>query len=209
MINEQKERNTLTKMSDLEYSKNDVEMMRYRDNKAAYWFGIGGMAFSMLACFIGLNSMTGATFNTMIVIMINIAVLLGGFLACERTKSYSKGGCIALIIYGGVSFARMFYVPLIILINYTTYSNYLAGSPDVTAEQYESAVYYLGPTITAHDGINNVSANAFLWSNGYFRGITAMILLAASAALFIVAGVIGFMRSQKLTKYLDSINQKK
>ena len=56
MINEQEKKATISKMSDLEYAKNDVEMMRYRANGLSNKLGLLGMAFSVLGMFICLNS---------------------------------------------------------------------------------------------------------------------------------------------------------
>lgn len=215
MINEQKERNTLTKMSDLEYSKNDVEMMRYRPCKLAYSLGLGGMFLSLLACFVGLNSMAGGTVNTIIVIMVNIVVLLGGFLACEKAKSYSQTGNIALLVFGGISVARIFYVPIIIMTNFATFASFIGADgkirQDLTAEELETlkgAQANLGPTVTAHYS-DATAANAFLPASGYFRGIAAIVLLAISAAMFIAGGVIGYLQSKKLNTYLDSLKEAK
>lgn len=213
MINEQKERNVLTKMSDLEYTKNDLEMMRYRNNKLAYSLGLGGMAFSMLACFMGLNSINAGTANTMVVIMLNILVLLGGFLGCEKTKSYSKAGCISLFVFGGLSFARIFYVPIIILTNFATYSEYLDGNINGTLTEeeltkFKDAASNLGPSITSKYSTSATSSYAYFFANGTARGIVTIIFLAASAALFIAGGVIGYLRSKKLTDYLTSVGSK-
>ena len=52
MINEMEKNKTMSKMSDLEFDKNSVEMMRYRNNKLAYGLGLGGLVFSVLASFI-------------------------------------------------------------------------------------------------------------------------------------------------------------
>lgn len=213
MINEQKERNTLTKMSDLEYSKNDVEMMRYRNNKLAYWLGLGGMAFSLLAGFMGLNSLSSTTANTMVAIMINIIVLLGGFLAVEKTKNYSTNGCIATIVFGGLSVARIFYYPILLIINFNSFiglvDGHLAGTLTEAQEKaYTDALGMLGPSVTASYTKTNL-ANAFFFPNGNARAATMIVLLAISAAMFIGGGVIGFMRARKLNTYLESINQKK
>lgn len=213
MINEQKERNTLTKMSDLEYSKNDVEMMRYRDNKMAYWFALGGMVFSLLACFMGLNTLTASTANTMVAIFINIIVLLGGFLAAERTKSYNVNGCIAVIVFGGVSVARIFYYPLLIMINFNTFMGLVDGEiantlTEAEKETYTNAYNMLGPSVTSKYLGKNVS-NAFFFPNGNARAITMIVMLSISAGMFIAGGIIGFMRARKLNTYLESINQKK
>ncbi|MCR5350000.1 MAG: hypothetical protein K6E20_03310 [Acholeplasmatales bacterium] len=201
MINEQKEKATLNKMSDLEYAKNDVEMMRYRANALSSKLGIFGMIASLLGAFMCLNSFRPHDFQIFIIIMLNIVILLGGFLACEKAKNYSKIGSIFQIIFGAVCIGRMFYIPLM-LIRY--YNIYKKGN---TAKGYAKAVENLGNSIKAKD--TSSYAHAFFPSSGTARGITAMILFAIAGGLFIAAGVIGYLRSQKLTKYLNSINEKK
>ena len=102
MINEQEKKANISKMSDLEYAKNDVEMMRYRANGLSNKLGLLGMAFSVLGMFICLNSFKPTDIQVLLIVMINIVILLGGFLACERAKAYSKNGSIALVVFGGV-----------------------------------------------------------------------------------------------------------
>ena len=259
MINEQEKRNTLNKMSDLEYQKNDVEMMRYRSNGLSHKLGIFAMMFSLLGCFICLNSMKPSDIQVLIIIMINIVILLGGFLAAERAKTYSFKGSIALIVFGGICVGRMFYMPLGLITNYNAYVGMLADQKTYTsistklnsgaelatteqealkklvdiateaAKQAQTEVpadtvivddalktvaasiktmrgSVLGETITYKDGSN--VAIAFLPSDGNFRGISAMILFAIAAALFITAGVIGVLRARKLSNYLDSLKAK-
>lgn len=213
MINEQKERNTLTKMSDLEYSKNDVEMMRYRPNKLTYWLGLGGMMLSLLACFFGLNSLNSGTANTFAIIMINIVVLLGGFLAVEQAKSYNPVGCVTLVAFGGLSFARIFYYPLLMFIFFGDFSKYVDGYIANTLTEEEASTYnfaasMLGPSVKGAYLKENV-ANAYFFPNGNVRAIFMIIFLSLSAAMFIAGGIIGFMKAKKLNTYLESINQKK
>lgn len=205
MINEQEKKATLNKMSDLEYQKNDTEMMRYRPNTLSHKLGLLGMGASILGAFICLNSMSPTNIQVLLIIMINIVILLGGFLAAEKTKSYSKTGSIAEIVFGGVCAARMFYIPLVLIVNYATYSECVAAG-DTESEKYNNAASNLGATITSKD--RHLVANAFLPSSGTFRGVTAMIFFAIAALCFIAAGVIGYMRAQKLSTYLDSINEK-
>ena len=81
MINEMEKNKTMSKMSDLEFDKNSVEMMRYRDNKLAYSLGLVGLALSVLASFIILNSMAAVSFQVILCIFLNIFILLSGFLA--------------------------------------------------------------------------------------------------------------------------------
>ena len=47
----------------------------------------------------------------------------------------------------------------------------------------------------------------YLPQSGVFRGVAAIIFLAAAAALFIVAGYLGMVRSRRLTTYLNSIKK--
>ena len=58
-------------------------------------------------------------------------------------------------------------------------------------------------------GLDRRMQLTYLPENGYFRAITAIIFLVAAALLLIAAGVIGFQKSEKLNKYLASINIKK
>ena len=205
MINEQEKRASLNKMSDLEYQKNDTEMMRYRPNGLSHKLGLLGMAASIFGAFICLNSMATDNIQVLLIIVINIVILLGGFLAAEKAKSYSKTGSIAQIVFGGVCVARMFYIPLVLIINYGIYEGCIAKG-DQASDTYKSAKANLGATITSVD--QKLVANAFLPSSGIFRGVFAMVLFAIAGACFIAAGVIGYLRSQKLSKYLDSINAK-
>ena len=52
MINEVENNNSLTQMSDLEHDKNQLEMMRYRENRLSYMLGFVALIASILACFI-------------------------------------------------------------------------------------------------------------------------------------------------------------
>lgn len=189
MINEMKEKNTMSKMSDLEHDKNSVEMMRYRNNKLSYGLGFGGLAFSVLAAFINLNSMSPITIQVILAIALNIVILLFGFLCVERTKTYSKQGSIALIVLGGIDIAQMFWLPLIIIITYGQYSG-------VGDDKNVGKVITEGEKNSIH----------WLTTNGTARGVMAMVFLAIAAAFFITAGVIGIQKSNKLNNYLKSIN---
>ena len=172
MINEMKEKNTMSKMSDLEHDKNSVEMMRYRNNKLSYGLGFGGLAFSVLAAFINLNSMSPITIQVILAIALNIVILLFGFLCVERTKTYSKQGSISLIVLGGIDIAQMFWLPLIIIITYGQYSG-------VGDDKNVGKVITEGEKNSIH----------WLTTNGTARGVMAMVFLAIAAAFFITAGI--------------------
>ncbi len=201
MINEIENKNSLNEMSDLEHDKNQLEMMRYRVNSLSYTLGMVGILLSMLGAFVLLNSMNPNNALVIVKILVNIAILLGGFLCVEKTKHYSKPASFGLIGFGAVCVIRMFVYPLIIMTNYSKYvSARNAGTSTVEFEKW------LGKTIT---GYYTNGAVRWLDHSGTTRGILAMVLLAGAAACLIAAGIIGFIRSTKLTNYLNSLNQEK
>jgi len=206
---------SLNEMSDLEFDKNSVEMMRYRPNGLSYKLGFGGIAFSLLGAFICLNSFNPQTAITILKILLNIAILLVGFLCCEQAKAYSKKGSLTLVVIGGVCIARMFWIPLQLMINFGGYITAFNARKAVNPESTEYANFTaemakysssLGKTITT--GYEGGQATAWYTSNGYVRGVLAMVFLAIAAAFFITAGVIGYIRAKKLHTYLESINAK-
>jgi hypothetical protein len=199
MINEVDNNSSLNQMSDLEHDKNQLEMMRYRENRLSYNIGILGIFASLFACFICLNSTNPITVVIVAKVMLNIVILLGGFLCIEKAKAYSKGGSIALIVFGGFCFARIFWIPLQLIRYFAQYQDFLNGKS--TDQTY---LDYLGKTVTA---AYEKSGDSFRWlpASGTFRGIFAIVLLLIAAATFIAAGVIGYIRSKKLNTYLDSL----
>ncbi len=200
MINEMEKNKTMSKMSDLEFDKNSVEMMRYRDNKLAYSLGLVGLALSVLASFIILNSMAAVSFQVILCIFLNIFILLSGFLACERTKTYSRNASIFLMGLGAVNVLQIFWLPLTIIITYNKWS-----SLETIAEKSSYAEKNVGGTIS------DVDANAVHWltTNGTARGVLAIVFLVLSTCAFIAAGVIGVMKSNKLNNYLNSLKVEK
>lgn len=177
----------------------ECEMMRYRNNGLSYKLGFGGIGFSILAAFICLNSFNPNSFLVIVKILMNIAILLFGFLSIEKAKAYSKQGSITLIVLGGINIARIFWVPLLLIIKYT---GWLAAETSVEKDEYAK---YLGKTITDRSR-NYVN---YLPQSGYFRGITAIVLLIVSAAFFIAAGVIGLKRAVKLENYMQTLKENK
>lgn len=217
MMNNVENKNDLNKMSDLEFGKNKVEMMRYRDNSLSYKLGLGAIAFSVLACFICLNSFSPNNFTTILAILLNIVVLLGGFLAVEKTRAYSMKASIGLIAFGGVCIARIFWIPLLLIIHYNAWvsdtaelekviQNYGVESAEYVAQEsaVNSHLTYIGRTITTKN--NNLLT--YLPTNGNIRAILAIVFLVIAGLMFIFAGYIGMQRSKKLSTYLASINQK-
>jgi len=132
-MNNVENKNDLNKMSDLEFGKNKVEMMRYRENSLSYKLGMGGVAFSVLACFFCLNAFNPINFTTILAIMLNVVILLGGFLSVEKAKSYSYKGSIGLIVFGGICIARIFWIPLLLIVHYNGWiadKDALSGAQD-------------------------------------------------------------------------------
>lgn len=201
MINDGMENKTLDSVSDLEFNKNSVEMMRYRTNDLSNKLGYCALGCSLMGAFICLNSTNPTTFVVILKILLNIVILLGGFLCCEKAKNYSKQGSIALIVFGGICAARIFWIPLQLLIYYPIYVNAMNNND---TEAAENASKYLGQTITGHwsGGLTR-----WLSYNGTVRGIVAICFLAAAAVFFIIAGVVGLKRSIKLNTYLDSLKK--
>ena len=201
MINEIENKNSLNEMSDLEHDKNQLEMMRYRVNNLSYILGMLGIFASLLGAFILLNSMNPINAFVIVKILLNIFILLGGFLAVEKTKNYSKNASIFLVGLGVVCAVRMFIFPWIIMDNYNKFVT--AYNNGTSTAEYKK---WIGATIT---GYYENGAVRWLDHSGVFRGIAAIVFLAAAAALLISAGVIGFIRSKKLTNYLNSLNGEK
>lgn len=198
MINEKENNNSLKGMSDLEYQKNDVEMMRYRVNGLSHKLGLSAMILSLVGGIVCLNSMNPSDFQVILIILLNIFILLFGFLCSERSKNYIKSGAISQACLGLICLARVFYIPLELIINY---SKYLSPDDAISAEGEK----FLGNTIISKTS----SITAFLPANGYFRGIVAMICFGLAFVCFLVAGIIGYKKSIRLNSYLDSIKVKK
>ena len=207
MINEVENNNSLTQMSDLEHDKNQLEMMRYRENRLSYMLGFLALAASILACFICLNSTNPGRPEIIVLVLLNIFILLGGFLCIEKAKSYSRNGSIALVVMGGICVARIFWIPLQLLIYFPMYDANHAATAGEALEKKQQAADFLGQTITG----SYASGTQVRWltNNGTARAFMAIVLLAIAAAAFITAGVIGFIRSKRLTAYLESLNFEK
>lgn len=177
-------------MSELEFDKNSVEMMRYRQNKFSYSFGFGGLACSVAAAIFALNSLNPGSVAVIIKILMNIFILLFGFLLNEKVKAYSAKASIGMMCLGGACAARIFWIPLQLII---------AEAKGPSDPLYTK---WLGATITSKTTLNRVN---WIWQSGVVRGIIIIALLVGAAACFIIAGFVGYKRSVKLNTYLDSI----
>lgn len=191
-----------------EVAKIKVQMMHYRGNSLSYKLAFLGIGFSILAAFVSLNSFYPDMLGFLKILM-NIAILLFGFLCCEKVKAYSKQASIALCVIGGVCVLRIFWIPLNIMVWYNKFvsANETINSATSTEEEKNAAREvvtqagkYIGKIITdSGDTIN------WLPKDGNFRAILAIVLLCCAAASFISAGAIGFIKSNI---YLNSRNEK-
>ena len=112
MINELEKKSSFNAMSDLEITKNSIEMLRYRNNRLAYALGLSGVALSLLAAFVCMNSMNPENFQVIFKIILNVFILLFGFLCCEKAKTYQVRGSFYLIGLGVICFFRILWIPL-------------------------------------------------------------------------------------------------
>lgn len=215
----------IASMSEADYATMQLEKMRYFDNKTSHSLGYVGIVASLLAMFFGLNTMAPAYFlggvGTILAILMNIFILLTGFLTVEKVKAYSIGYSKYMIGLGVVSVLRIFWYPLSTM---TLYNNMIS---DIKSGDYATftdvANKYngkLGASILNGTPLdvngNNCSSNladfdhiataGFFSANGNIRGVVMIILLVISAAAFIAGGIIGYIKSTKLKKYLDSLN---
>lgn len=69
---------------DQEYENLQLEKMRYNNNSISYKLGLGGIVLSLVAMFIGLNSVAPSSILTLFIVLINILVFLFGF--CHLKK---------------------------------------------------------------------------------------------------------------------------
>lgn len=216
MLNDIENKTTLNGMSDLEFDKNKVEMMRYRANGLSYKLGFVAIIFSVLAAFMSLNSFQPITAVVIIKIMMNVVILLGGFLFCEQAKNYSTKASIGLMVLGGVCVARIFWIPLQLIVKYNQLVSFQAEKEQIKEAggnitdiqaKIDEIGKTLGATITSEfDGGYAVS---WLPHSGNFRGIVAIVFLICAAVAFIFAGYLGFIKSKKLNAYMESIKDVK
>ena len=180
--------NKNSKVEKVYYDQNNLEgeMLRYRANSSSYKYGMLAIVFNILAAFISLNSVKWGV-DVIIKILMNIVILLFGFLSIEKAKAYSKKYSYVLIGFGIVSIARIFWYPLILI---RDYSAYLLD---------ETQLGKLGPTITS----KNEYSNAYLPASGYTRATIAIVLLSLAAVCFLVSGIIGYVKAKKYEQYMQ------
>lgn len=211
--------NNETKVVDIAEARNlKLEKMRYINNSLSYKLGLGGIAFSVLACFLALNSLAPSNVLTVFKIILNILVLLIGFLATEKVKVYNRGYANVSIVLGAISAARIFWYPLQLFIYYPKFVNAFEAAGSTEAAFNEANLMYstklgktvLGKFLVGADGITGtIGGTGYLTHNGIVRAIVITVALALSALCFISSGIICHAKAKALNGYLTSIGQKK
>ncbi len=172
------------------------EKMRYQKNTLSYSIGFIGILASIFAAFLLLNSLQPG-FYTVLKILMNIVILLFGFMCCENVKNYREKSGYMMIGIGAVCFARIFFGPMILFTKYHQLQGFLHDeTPELTDAEKTICQKWLGSSVMSHTG--------YLTTNGYVRAIIAIVLLLIAAASFIAAGLICIKKSTDLKKYLNS-----
>ena len=164
-------------MNNIKKEQDKIDLMRYRNNNLSYMFGLMALLFSVTASFIGLNSLA-YNYTSLIKILLNIAILLFGFLFSEQAKTYSKKASFWLIILGFICFLRILWAPRILLF----------GSSQEWGEVLN---------------LKNKNIN-WLPQSATLRGWISLILLLIAGSSFITSGIIGYIKANKLINYLKS-----
>jgi hypothetical protein len=216
----------VSSMSEVEYEQFKLEKLRYFDNKFSHGLGYVGIICSLIACFIALNTLSPSAFlsgiGVVIAILMNIFILLTGFLTVEKVKAYSIGYSRYMIGLGVFCIVRMFWYPLTTLVQYgkmmadnksgnftwaqllEKYGNVL-GKSLLSGKPYDAAGNVIPNDSTAL--IDHVSTTGYMTANYTVRGIVMIVFLGIAAFCFIYGGYVGLKKSKQLKKYLASLNK--
>lgn len=171
-----------------------IEKMRYQKNSLSYMLGFGGVLCSVFGAFVLLNSLTPGIYSIFKILM-NIVILLFGFMCCENVKNYRKKSAYMMLGISGVCAARIFFGPILLFSNYAKYLTYMEAG-ELTDVQNAEVSKWLGSSIMEKSG--------FLTPSGYVRGTIAIVLLVASVVFFALSAVICIIKANKLQKFLAS-----
>lgn len=189
---------SLLSLDDSENTK--LEELHYNNNGLSQKLGYLGIIFLVLNLLITLNTVQATFIVSFIYVLINIAIFLVGFLACEKVKVYKKEYAITLFIIGVISFVMIFLLPLQTMIQYGRYVDAVNAGDSALIESIRQN--YLGAALTDSSGVANM-----LTQSGYVRSVIMIVLLGVSTACFVVAGIVGYFKSIKLNNYLASIKK--
>lgn len=159
------------------------DIMRYKTNKLPASLALLGIVFSCLYfCLLyGFKTNFFSMWKIGVSVILTLLLLLVAFLASEGIKAYKKKFSIVLLILAVVQIIRMFGLPLEAL----NYDNGLAAT-DVHA--FGELRYF---------GVDLSSAASYA---------LLVIWLAASAACFVAAAVIGYINCVRLESFQKKID---
>lgn len=186
-----------------------LQEMRYNNNKISYLFGILGILFVLFAGIVLLNSVR-YNWQSLVYILLLIAMVLVGFLASEKVKTYQIKYSYVMGVLGIICVLLIFWYPLSLIVQYGRYqeASDMLASMDATNPEYahwqeilQDTRNYLGAPIVE----TNVVRQAMLPTSGTFRGVFAIILLVIAAASNFVGSFVAYVKSKKLNKYLESL----
>lgn len=194
----------LTKEQSNTYS---LQEMRYNNNKTSYACGFVGILFSLIAAIVILNS-APYSWSSLIFILLTVAMVLVGFLASEKVKTYKINYSYVMFALAILCVVLVFWYPLSLIVNY---QNLLEARNNLTIdptnqhwlEVEANALKNLGIPI-----IGDGETQAMLPQSGTFRGITSIVLLLIAAVAYAYGAFNAYVKSNKLNKYLESINEK-
>lgn len=186
----------------------ELQEMRYNNNKLSYLCGMLGILFSLVASIIILNS-AAYSWASLFFILITIGMVLVGFLASEKTKTYKINYSYVMLALGIICIILIFWYPLSLIINYQNLveaREQLAITPDDAhwKEVLNNSINNLGIAVTG-----DANTQAMLPQSGTLRGIISIVLLLIAAASYIYGAFNAYIKSKRLNQYLESLNDKR
>jgi len=222
-VKEQHDR-IVSSLSEAEYRDFKLEKMRYFENSLSHKLGYAGILFSVIAMFFALNTVSPVYFlngfGTVLAILMNIFILLTGFLTVEKVKNYSIGYSQYMIGLGAICVLRIFWYPLNTIIVYNKLWSDIKNSGETWGNIVNKYNGSLGASIISGtpkraDGtvvlpadqasdIQSITTSGYFSSDCNLRGAVMIVCLVLAAACFIGGGIIGYLKSKKLKDYLES-----
>ena len=198
-------------MSEAEYEQYELQKMRYTDNKISHTLAYVGVVCSLAAGFIALNSMDPIYFlngfGGILAILLNIIILLAGFLSAEKVKTYSMGYSKFIIGVGAVCALRIFWYPLSLIILYSQLKGQLSDGIDISTVQSNFKGKLGASMLGLNDSGDGFKTTSYLTANGYIRAIIIIVFLLVAAVSFIVSGYIGMKKTKKLQEYMSTLEE--
>lgn len=158
------------------------DIMRYKTNKLPASLALLGIVFSCLYfCLLyGFQTSFFSMWKIGISVMLTLVLLLVTFLSSEGIKAYKKKFAIVLLVLAVIQIIRIFGLPFEAL----KYDSKLAAT-----DEHAFTIRYFGVDLT--------SGTSYMM---------LVIWLAASAACFVAAAVIGYINCVKLENFQKKID---